>query len=171
MDKNSCFQCLQGYLIFTLPSVLLACAPILDVNPVSQKIQREFQQKTEIAVHSVKCPQDIESKTGEDFFCDIYALDGSVIKTKVSLTDDQGNFTWSVQEGLVDLAVIEENIEQTFKTQRLSKVKASCEGKFKIAHQGEIFECQVQEASDEQGIVQVKVIDKQGKVDFQVLDN
>lgn len=170
MDKHSYFQRLQRYWIFTIPSLLLACAPILDVKPVSQKIQREFQKKTEIAVHSVKCPQDVESKTGENFFCDIYALDGSVVKTKVTLTDDQGHFTWSVREGLVNLAVIEKNIEQTFKDQRLSNVRAFCEGKYKIAHQGEIFECQVQESDDLQGTVQVKVTDKQGKVNFQVLD-
>lgn len=152
-----------------IPGLLLACAPILDMAPVSQRVQREFQQKTEIAVHSVKCPQDIESKKGESFYCQIYGLDGSLIQTQVSLTDDEGNFTWSVQEGLVNLAVIEENIEQTFKSQRLSKVTASCDGKFKIAHLGEIFECQLQEDNEYPQTVQVKVTDKQGKVNFQVL--
>lgn len=170
MDKSSYFQRLQRYGIFAIPSLLLACAPILDVKPVSQKIQQDFQKKTEIAVHVVECPQDIESKTGETFFCNIYARDGSVIKTKVNLTDDQGRFTWSIQEGLVNLAVIEKNIEQTFKDQRLSNVRAFCAGKYKIAHQGEIFECQVQEANDGQETVQVKVTDKQGKVNFQVLE-
>lgn len=169
MDKNCFYQCLKGYGICIIPGLLLACAPILDTAPVKQRIQREFQKKTEITVHAVKCPQDIESKKGESFSCQIYAEDGSLIQTQVSLKDDEGDFSWSVEEGLVDLAVIEENIEQTFKSQRLSNVRASCDGKFKIAHLGEIFECQLQEDNEYPKTVQVKVTDKQGKVSFQVL--
>lgn len=138
---------------------------------MGRRIHREFEQKTEIAVHSVKCPQDIESKVGKTFVCDIYALEGNILKTQVTLKDDQDDISWSVQTGLVNLGVIEENIEKTFKNERLSKVKASCDGKFKIARQGDTFECDVQEGNDDQGKVMVKVTDEQGKVNFQFLDH
>lgn len=139
---------------------------------MGRRIHQEFERKTEIAVHSVKCPQDIESKVGQEFDCDIFALDGKILKTKVILKDDQADdISWSVQAGLVNLGVIEENIEKIFKNERLSKVKASCDGKFKIAYQGDTFQCQVQEGNDDQGRVMVKVTDQEGKVDFQFLDN
>ncbi|WP_235109985.1 DUF4333 domain-containing protein [Acaryochloris sp. 'Moss Beach'] len=171
MNRNHCLQYLRGYSLLLLPSVLLACAPIVDGDEVGRRIHKEFERKTEIAVHSVKCPQDIESKVGKKFVCDIYALEGNILKTQVTLKDDQGDISWSVQTGLVNLGVIEENIEKTFQDERLSKVKASCDGKFKIARQGDTFECDVQEGNDDQGKVMVKVTDKQGKVNFQFLDH
>ncbi|WP_238549210.1 DUF4333 domain-containing protein [Acaryochloris marina] len=170
MNRNRGLQYLQGYSLILLPTVLLACAPIVDGDEVGRRIHQEFERKTEIAVHSVKCPQDIESKVGKRFVCDIYALEGNILKTQVTLKDDQGDISWSVQTGLVNLGVIEENIEKTFKNERLSKVKASCDGKFKIAHQGDTFECGVQEGNDDPGKVMVKVTDEQGKVNFQFLD-
>lgn len=170
VNRNPFLQRLPGYGLIFVPSLLLACAPIVDGNEVGRRIHKEFERKTEIAIHSVKCPQDIESKAGQTFVCDIYALDGKILKIQVTLKDDQGDIAWSVQTGLVNLGVIEENIEQTFKTERLSNVKASCDGKFKIAHQGDTFQCQVQDGNDDQGQVRVKVTDQKGKIDFQFLD-
>ncbi len=143
---------------------------------MGRRIQREFERKTKIAVDSVDCPQDIESKVGNQFKCKIYAPDrkvpdGKILEVQVTLKDDQGDISWSVQTGLVNLGVIEENIEKIFETERLSKVKASCDGKFKIVHKGDTFECNVQEGNDNQGKVMVQVTDPQGKVNFQFLDN
>lgn len=171
MNGNPLFQRLPGYCLILLPGVLLACAPIVDGDEVGRRIHKEFERKTAIAVHSVKCPQDVESKPGRQFACKIYALDGKILNTQVTLKDDQGDISWSVKAGLVNLGVIEENIEKTFKAERLSKVKASCDGKFKIAYQGDTFECDVQEGNDDQGKVMVKVTDQDGKVNFQFLDH
>ncbi|WP_299414904.1 DUF4333 domain-containing protein [Acaryochloris sp. IP29b_bin.148] len=160
----------QRYSLILLPGLLFACAPIVDGDRVGRRIHQEFERKTAIEVHSVKCPNDVESKAGQQFACKIYASDDKILTTQVTLKDDQGDISWSVQSGLVSLGVIEQNIEQTFETERLSKVRASCDGKFKIAHQGDTFECQVQEGNDHQGIVTVKVADQAGKVDFLFLD-
>lgn len=173
MDKNFFLQHLRGFALFSLPGLLLACAPIVDGDMVGRRIQREFTQKTNIAVSLVECPQDQESKAGQQFTCTIYDRDKRQLPVPVTLRDDPADFTWSVPEGLINLAVIEENIEQTFRAQRLSKVTASCGdevgNRFKIARAGDKFPCQVQEANDEKDTVEVEVKDE-GKVDFQVLN-
>jgi hypothetical protein len=154
--------------------LLLACAPIADANQVGRILQQEFTRKTQISVHSVECPPNIESKAGEQFACRIYAQDNHQLLAQVTLKNDQADdIAWFVPEGLINLAVIEENIEEKFKTQRLTKVQANCKGnkgKFKIVEPGNQFHCQVQEANDITGTVKVKVTDKQGRVNFQLVD-
>jgi hypothetical protein len=151
--------------------LLLACAPIADANQVGRILQQEFANKTQIAVHSVECPPNIESKKGEQFDCRIYAQDNHQLLAQVTLKNDQADeIDWFVPEGLINLAVIENKIEEKFKTQRLTKVQANCKGKFKIVQPGDQFECQVQEANDITGTVEVKVTDKQGRVNFQLVD-
>jgi hypothetical protein len=151
-------------------SLLTACTPKLDIDKLEGLVKQEFAEKTGIAVKTVTCPEDIKIEADQSFDCNIEAEEGKQLKAKVTQKDDKGNVNWDANEGLLSLTAIEQSIQDGFQKQQ-AEVTADCGGKFKIAFQGDTFNCKVKDAQDQTGTVEVTVSDNQGNINWKLLDS
>ncbi|MGB7413261.1 MAG: DUF4333 domain-containing protein [Thermosynechococcaceae cyanobacterium] len=142
-------------------SLLTACTPTLKIEKLERLVKQDFATQTGIAVKAVTCPQDIKLETNHSFDCEIKAEDGKALKVKVTQKDSAGNVKWTTNEGLIPLATVEQSIQESFQQQK-ETVTADCGGKFKIAFQGDTFNCSVQDAKDQPQEVEVTITDRKG---------
>ena len=153
-----------------LAVTLIACNPTLNHKKLVTAIQEEFTNQTGIAVAAVTCPEDIKIQANDTFDCVIEAKDGSKITAQVVQKDDEGNIAWNTNEGLISLTTLEQSIQNGIQEQLKIKVKADCQGKFKIAYQGESFQCQVADNQGTKKTVNISVKDNQGNVNWELSD-
>jgi hypothetical protein len=133
---------------------------------LESRLRTVVAEAIQLAVESVDCPAETEAKAGNRFDCQM-VVDGQTFTVVVERTDAEGQFRWNTK-GLLQLAKLEQFLQQELKEKRALEVKAQCEGEVRVAQPNETFECQVTDVQGNSRPVQVTVKDEQGKVDIQI---
>jgi len=161
---------LTSNLVLCLVTLLTACSQTIDNNKVELAIKNGLTEKTGIAVNTVSCPSEIEIKANNIFECEVNAENNRVIIAEVTQTNNQGNISWQVNQGLLTVATIEEQIKTGVSQQLNIEVTADCGNeKFKIAFQGETFNCETKDKKGNPRLVNVLVEDNKGSVSWKIV--
>ncbi|OLP16513.1 hypothetical protein BST81_20140 [Leptolyngbya sp. 'hensonii'] len=128
---------------------------------VEERIKAFFAQRTGVAIQSVACPATVRPTAGNTFVCNVTA-EGVTFPVKVIVSNDQGDFRVEVK-GLMVLARLEQQIQETVKQKTGVEVVANCGPRLRITKAGEMFQCQLTTPQGTQ-LVQVTVEDDQGRV-------
>jgi hypothetical protein len=68
----------------------------IDTDRAEAEIKRDLSAQTGAPLRTVRCPDEIDAKTGARFSCTAVASDGSHIPIRVIQTDDNGGVRWRV---------------------------------------------------------------------------
>jgi len=67
-----------------------------DIPAIEKEISQGVQEQGGVAV-DVDCPDTVEWQSGQTFHCDVAAEDGTTGKATVTMENDDGDITWSVE--------------------------------------------------------------------------
>jgi hypothetical protein len=138
------------------------------IRNLETRLRTVVAETIQVAVESVDCPATTqEIKAGVRVDCKL-AADGQSFPVTVEWTDATGQFRWNTK-GLLQLAKLEQFLQQELKTKNAIEVSADCTGEIRVAQPGETFECKVTDAQSKSRSVQVTVKDEQGNVDIKLL--
>jgi hypothetical protein len=138
------------------------------IRNLENRLQTVVAETIQVVVEAVDCPAEIqEIKPGVRFDCKLVA-DRQSFPVTVEWTDATGQFRWNTK-GLLQLAKLEQFLQQELKRKSAIEVNANCAGEIRIAQPKETFECQVTDAQGKSRSVQVTVKDEQGNVDIKLL--
>ena len=88
-------------LLGVAPALLAGCGTkTVQGNAVEQKVADGLQRQVGQRPADVRCPDKIEAKAGAKARCTIVGSDGSEIGMTVTMKDDQGNFSYVVDNKL-----------------------------------------------------------------------
>ena len=73
-----------------------ACSRSLDTGGLESQLQAGLQERLDITVTSVTCPDDVDAKAGVTFQCTALGETGSTTTISVTQQDDQGNVDWEI---------------------------------------------------------------------------
>ncbi len=163
----------------TSSSPKTATSPATSASPVASNISNAekvakaeaalkdlYTKQTGVTIESVKCPGNIEFKTGNTFECQA-AAEGVKFAIQVNMQNDQGRFD-SKTKGVLILSRIEELLEKNIKEKAKLDVTADCGGKLRVAKTGETFTCDVKNAQGETRKANITVKDEQGNINVKI---
>ncbi len=131
---------------------------------IQTKLTSLFASATGTNLESINCPSTVDLKVGNRFDCEAVA-DGQSFAIAVELTDTMGpQFTWSTR-GVLQLAKLEQFIQEQVKAKGGAPVTANCGGTIRVAAPGESFSCQVTVAQGASRTAKVTVKDERGGVE------
>ncbi len=95
-----------GPLVAVGLSAVLSLLPIacggdskLDTAGLETQMKETLSDRTGIAIESVDCPDEVESKRGASFRCTARTEKGERVVLNVTQDDDDGAVTWKVVRG------------------------------------------------------------------------
>lgn len=72
---------------------------VVDSAEVESEIANQLEAEVGQRPASVDCPDEIQAAEGETYRCTLTAEDGSTIGLTLTMTDDEGNFDFEVDQG------------------------------------------------------------------------
>lgn len=129
-------------------------------------IRQYIEKNLGVANVEVKCPDTIEVATGGTFECGA-EIDGVKVTAGVEQQNDQGNVSYRLTRGVVLSEKLSIIVEAELKAQGVA-AKIDCGAPIRLSKPGTNFECK---AVDDQGVpavVEVKINDDNGDVDWRI---
>ena len=119
-------------------------------------------------VHAkVTCPTDVELKKGVECECTT-SVDGVPGRARITQTNDKGDVDFSMVEGYVFVAKVEQQIVDGLKQQTGVEGKVECGDRVRASKPDTVFQCTARPPSGEAVTVDVKIKDVQGNVSWKV---
>ena len=161
-------------------SLLILAAPILaatgctrslDMAALDRSISDGIDKQLQLPIATVSCPAGERTlKAGDKFDCTATPKEGGRLTVTVTQKDDAGNVAWEVTrtEGLLDLDKVEVSVKEGLKAQTNVDATVACEGRWKAAKVGEVFQCQAT-SGEHKATVEVTIKDLEGNISWKVL--
>jgi predicted restriction endonuclease len=133
---------------------------------LSSAIATGITEQTGLVVESVDCP-DRPLIAGDVFDCTAYGQKSSTMTIQVEQQDDQGNINWEIvgSTRIMDLDVMEQQIvEQLTEQAGISGVVECGDDRYRVAGEGDTFECTGTDDNGNEGIIKVTVQDNEGQL-------
>jgi hypothetical protein len=121
-------------------------APTVNTSTVESGIKKQFSTSAQ-KLSTVKCPQDVKSKPGATFKCDVTWSNGAAGKVKVT-EKNLNQFTYELVAGSVQIpgANVDKVLEQDLATQGAPNATVNCPQNI-IVKVGTTVTCNVSSAS------------------------
>jgi len=160
-----------SYLLSIATATLVAtgCTRSLDMAALNRSISDGINGQLQLPIATVSCPPgDRPMKAGDRFDCTATPKEGG--RLTVTVTQKDGNVSWEVTrtEGLLDLDKVEVAVKAGLKAQTNVDATVACEGRWKAAKVGEVFQCQAT-SGDHKATVEVTTKDVEGNFSWKVL--
>lgn len=161
-----------SYLVILAASIVAAagCTQSLDMTALNRSISDGINTQLQLPIATVSCPTgDRAMKAGDTFDCTATPNEGGRLTVTVTQKDDAGNVSWNVTrtEGLLDLDKVEASVKEGLKAQAGIDAAVACEGRWKAAKVGDVFQCQAT-SGDSKATVEVTTADLEGNVSWKV---
>ena len=161
-----------SYLLILAAPILAAtgCTSSLDMAALDRSISDGINTQLQLPIATVSCPAgDRAMKAGDKFDCIATPKEGGKLTVTVTQKDDAGNVSWEVTrtEGLLDLDKVEASVKEGLKAQANIDATVACEGRWKAAKVGEVFQCQAT-SGDSKATVEVTTTDLEGNISWKV---
>jgi hypothetical protein len=162
-----------SYLLIVVAPIVAAagCTRSLDMTALDRSISDGINTQLQLPIAAVSCPTgDRAMKAGDKFDCTATPKEGGRLTVTVTQKDDAGNVSWDVTktEGLLDLDKVEVSVKEGLKTQTNVDATVACEGRWKAAKVGEVFQCQAT-SGDSKATVEVTTRDLEGNISWKIL--
>ena len=167
-----------SFLSYSYPLILAAailpatgCTRSLDMTALDRSISEGINTQLQLPIATVSCPAgDRPMKAGDKFDCTATPKEGGRLTVTVTQKDDAGNVAWEVTrtEGLLDLDKVEVSVKEGLKAQANVDATVACEGRWKAAKVGEVFQCQAT-SGEHKATVEVTTKDTEGNISWRVL--
>jgi hypothetical protein len=147
------------------------CTRSLDMAALDKSISDGINTQLQLPIATVSCPAgDRAMKAGDKFDCTATPKEGGRLTVTVTQKDDAGNVAWEVSktEGLLDLKKVEASVKEGLKAQTNVDATVACEGRWKAAKVGEVFQCQAT-SGDSKATVEVTTKDLEGNISWKIL--
>jgi len=148
-----------------------ACTRSLDMAALDRSISEGINAQLQLPIATVSCPAgDRALKAGDKFNCTAAPKEGGRLTVTVTQNDDAGKVSWEVTktEGLLDLDKVEASVKEGLKTQTNVDATVACEGRWKAAKVGEVFQCQAT-SGEHKATVEVTTRDLDGNISWKIL--
>lgn len=145
------------------------CTRSLDIAGLERSISDGINTQLQLPIATVSCPPaGRPMKAGDKFDCTATPKEGGRLTVTVTLRDE--NVSWDVTrtEGLIDLDKVEVAVKDALKTQTNVDATVVCEGRWKAAKVGEVFQCQAT-SGDHKATIEVTTKDMDGNFSWKVL--
>ena len=161
-----------SYLLILAAPILVAagCTRSLDMAALDKSISDGINTQLQLPIATVSCPTgDRPMKAGDKFDCTATPKEGGKLTVTVTQKDDAGNVSWEVTktEGLLDLDKVEASVKEGLKAQTNVDATVACEGRWKAAKVGEVFQCQAT-SGEHKATVEVTTADLEGNVSWKI---
>ena len=159
--------------LLILAATILAatgCTRSLDMAALDRSISDGINKQLQLPIATVSCPAgDRAMKAGDKFDCTATPKEGGRLTVTVTQKDEAGNVSWEVSktEGLLDLDKVEVSVRDGLKTQAKIDATVACEGRWKAAKVGEVFQCQAT-SGEHKATVEVTTADQNGNITWKV---
>ena len=161
----------SSLLILAVPILAAAgCTRSLDMAALDRSISDGINTQLQLPIATVTCPTaDRPMKAGDKFECTATPKEGGRLTVTVTQKDDAGNVSWEVSrtEGLLDLDKVEASVKEGLKAQANVEAIVACEGRWKAAKVGEVFQCQAT-SGEHKATVEVTTADQNGNITWKV---
>ena len=150
----------------------VGCSRSLDMNALNQSISSGVNDQLALPIASVECPAgDRPLQVGDTFTCTATPTEGGRLTVTVTQKDAEGNVAWEVSktEGLLDLDLVEQSVNEGLKAQAQVDAKVTCDGRWKASKPGEVFQCQAETTDGRKATVEVTVTDTEGNINWKVM--
>jgi len=137
---------------------------------LDRSISDGINKQLQLPIATVSCPAgDRPVKSGDKFDCTATPKEGGRLTVTVTQKDGAGNVSWEVTktEGLLDLAKVEVAVKEGLKAQANIDATVACDGRWKAAKIGEVFQCQAT-SGDHKATVEVTTKDLEGNISWKV---
>ena len=159
--------------LLILAATILAaagCTRSLDMAALDRSISDGINTQLQLPIATVTCPTaDRPMKAGDKFECTATPKEGGRLTVTVTQKDEAGNVSWEVSktEGLLDLDKVEVSVRDGLKTQAKIDATVACEGRWKAAKVGEVFQCQAT-SGEHKATIEVTTKDLEGNISWKV---
>ncbi|WP_171974689.1 DUF4333 domain-containing protein [Leptolyngbya sp. 'hensonii'] len=146
--------------------VLMACGTI-EPNKIAEKIKEDLNKQGGVTVKTVKCPEEVNPKSGESFDCRAEIDVTKSFPIRVKLKDNRGNVDWEVlnTKVILNLKGLESQFKEALKTQAGTDVDVKCgTTPYRLNKPGDSFECTMMKQG-KPGVILVK-LDPEGNVNW-----
>ena len=167
------FSSLPSSSLPILAAVILAatgCTRSLDMAALDRSIRAGIDKQLQLPIATVSCPAgDRALRAGDKFDCTATPKEGGRLTVTVTQKDAAGNVSWEVTktEGLLDLDKVEVAVKDGLKAQANVDATVACEGRWKAAKVGEVFQCQAT-SGDHKGTIDVTTKDVEGHISWKI---
>jgi hypothetical protein len=76
----------------------VGCTRSIDVSDLEERLAGDLRDELDVA-YTVRCPEDVEARKGNDFVCSAEGEDGSELTLRLTQTDDDASVTYEIVEG------------------------------------------------------------------------
>ena len=162
----------SSYLLILAAAILpvTGCTRSLDMAALDRSISAGINTQLQLPIATVSCPAgDRATRAGDKFDCTATPKEGGRLTVTVTQKDDAGNVSWEVTrtEGLLDLDKVELSVKEGLKAQANVDATVACEGRWKAAKVGEVFQCQAT-SGDHKATIEVTTRDLAGHISWKV---
>jgi hypothetical protein len=162
---------LSYLLLLAAMTLATACTRSLDMAALDRSISEGINAQLQLPIATISCPAgDRALKAGDKFDCTATPKEGGRLTVTVTQNDDAGKVSWEVTktEGLLDLDKVEVAVKEGLKTQTNVDATVACEGRWKAAKVGEVFQCQAT-SGEHKATVEVTTRDVDGNISWKIL--
>ena len=162
----------SSYLLILAAAILPAtgCTRSLDMAALDRSISDGINTQLQLPIATVSCPAgDRALKAGDKFDCTATPKEGGRLTVTVTQKDGAGNVSWEVTrtEGLLDLDKVEVAVKEGLKAQSNVDATVACDGRWKAAKIGEVFQCQAT-SGEHKATIEVTTKDQEGNISWKV---
>jgi len=162
-----------SYLLLLAAMILVptGCTRSLDMAALDRSISEGINTQLQLPIATVSCPAgDRAMKAGDKFDCTATPKEGGRLTVTVMQKDDAGHASWEVTktEGLLDLDKVEVSVKEGLKAQTKVDATVACDGRWKVAKVGEVFQCQAT-SGEHKATVEVTTRDLDGNISWKIL--
>jgi len=137
---------------------------------LDRSISDGINTQLQLPIATMSCPAgDRAIKAGDKFDCTATPKEGGRLTVTVTQKDGAGNVSWEVTrtEGLLDLDKVETSVKEGLKAQANVEAIVACEGRWKAAKVGEVFQCQAT-SGEHKATIEVTTKDLEGNISWKV---
>jgi len=172
MNRVPCSSLRCSYLLILAAAILPAtgCTRSLDMAALDRSISDGINTQLQLPIATMSCPAgDRAIKAGDKFDCTATPKEGGRLTVTVTQKDGAGNVSWEVTrtEGLLDLDKVETSVKEGLKAQANVEATVACEGRWKAAKVGEVFQCQAT-SGEHKATIEVTTKDLEGNISWKV---
>ena len=144
---------------------VIGCQSQIDHTKLESSIRDELKTKG-VTMFALTCPDKLATKAGTTFKCTGTDDQGTAVSFDVTMKDEQGRVSWTLDGKLIDMQKLGDDMEARMSTDK--KVDVKCPTKTMIAKKGCAFSCDAT-VDGKATKIAFTCTDDQGNLDFKML--